>query len=78
MLPLSCEMSAHKKTRSAHTFSCKSWVLHIFYMSFEIYMSTDKMLHTGNFARTQTLKIRGNIDQHYMVIAQKHMFEILT
>jgi len=43
MFPLSCaracahtgrEMSTHKKTWSAHKFSCKKSVLHIFYMSF--------------------------------------------
>ena len=53
---------AHTRKLGAHTnFPLKTVSTHASYMSFYIQMSAGKMLHTGNFVRTQSLKIRGNI-----------------
>jgi len=66
MFPLSCvrvrahtrrEMSAHKKLGTHINFPLKTVFTHILYMSFYIIqISASKMLHTGNFVHTQTLK----------------------
>jgi len=56
--PSSHETSAHEKTWSAHKcfFQKSSSHIIISYTSFQIQISSGKMLHKRNFLRTQTLK----------------------
>jgi len=64
MFPLNCacvhaghEMSAQNKTWSTHKCLLKKFFFHIYhYTSFQIQMSSHKMLHKRNFMRTQTLR----------------------
>jgi len=72
MFPLNCaqvcahtgrETSAHKKTWSAHKCAHinvkghpKMFSAYISYMSFQIQLSSGKMLHKRNFMHMETLK----------------------
>ena len=50
------ETSPHKKTWSAHKCSLRKYFALISYTSFQIQMSSAKMLHKRNYMCTQTLK----------------------
>ena len=62
MFPLSCAtcVRAHR-SRDEHTQESLE-LAHISYMAFQIQMSAVKVLHTGNFLRTDFKKIEGTLN----------------